>query len=388
MRMAKEGFIETGVDKLVKLVESKKKISTTEAAKALGVSVAVIDEWADFLEEEGLISIDYKLATTYLQERKLSKKEVLKKAKEFHGSKDAFVRKVETAAHGIEKETQGLDDLKEQFTKLKKEIGDDLSNVKDELKQLENYEKLKQGIDKQIEDQQKEFKDKIAEMDNELSKEQKKYKKVMDDIDLEKVKLQEEESQVSSLKEQERLLLKKIEEINQTLKTIKKNIYEEEEKSKVAEDHIKYLEKMADKAMEHIKQQKQGIKPLIEESRQQEENILKMQERVYKKVAEGHAHISSEVKESENLAKRFKSFFSKKNKIEKLLQTIDKDKEQMEDELRDLVKKAHAFDLASKSSDVKKHITELEKTFKDIEKKRNTFRGELDQLVKLIKTSL
>ncbi len=64
--MAGEGFIETGVDKLVKLVEAKKKISTSEAAKLLGASNAVIDVWADFLEEEGIISLEYKLATTYL----------------------------------------------------------------------------------------------------------------------------------------------------------------------------------------------------------------------------------------------------------------------------------------------------------------------------------
>jgi hypothetical protein len=45
--------IETGVDRLVELVGQKKKISQEDASKELGVSVAVIQEWAEFLEEEG-----------------------------------------------------------------------------------------------------------------------------------------------------------------------------------------------------------------------------------------------------------------------------------------------------------------------------------------------
>ena len=43
--------IETGVDKLVKLVAKEKKIELGEAAKQLGVSPTVVQEWADFLDE-------------------------------------------------------------------------------------------------------------------------------------------------------------------------------------------------------------------------------------------------------------------------------------------------------------------------------------------------
>ena len=53
MALAKS-IIETGVDKLVNLVNTSGRISSLDAAKELGVSSAVIMEWADFLEEEGL----------------------------------------------------------------------------------------------------------------------------------------------------------------------------------------------------------------------------------------------------------------------------------------------------------------------------------------------
>ncbi|MFW6449561.1 MAG: helix-turn-helix domain-containing protein [Nanoarchaeota archaeon] len=79
----KESFIETGVDKLVDLISSKKKISIPEAAKALDVSEDVIQEWADFLEEEDLITIDYSIRTTYLEEKKLDERDVKKKPRNF-----------------------------------------------------------------------------------------------------------------------------------------------------------------------------------------------------------------------------------------------------------------------------------------------------------------
>jgi len=115
--------IETGVDKLVHIIKDKKKIEIGEAAKKLGVSKVVVEEWADFLEEEGLISIDYNLSKTFLVERKLTKKEVVTKTKEFHSNKDAFVRKIESSIHKLDKDTKGLTDLKEQFSDLKKEVG-------------------------------------------------------------------------------------------------------------------------------------------------------------------------------------------------------------------------------------------------------------------------
>jgi len=383
--MPEDSFIETGVDKLVRLVESKKKVSTTDAAKILGVSSAVIDEWADFLEEEGLISIEYKLATTYLVERKLSKKEVVKKAKEFHGTKDAFIRKIETTIHGIDRDTSGLEELKEQFQKLKKDIGDDLSNVKDELKELENYEKLKKNIDKQIYEQQKEFKKRITDMEKELFREKSKYKELVDDIDVEKIKLEEERSEVLSLKEQEHKLLKRLEDFSQTVKQIRDAIKEEEDKIDITEEHIGYLEKLSDKVKHNILKQREKLNPLAEESRKQEASIVTLQEEVLKKVIKGRKRIDSEVADSAKIAEHFRDFFEKKSQIDSLLQKIDNDKEGLEMELQTLIKRAQAFDLASKSSSVQKHMVELNSKFKEIEKKRSRFKGELDKLVRLVK---
>jgi len=129
--------IETGVDKLVELIDSKKKISVDDAAKNLGISKVVIQEWADFLEEEKIISIEYKFSKTFLLERTLSEKEVKVKKKEYSSEKDAFVRKVEISLRNLEKDSLGLANIKKEFESLKKQIGGEIEKVRSEVKELE-----------------------------------------------------------------------------------------------------------------------------------------------------------------------------------------------------------------------------------------------------------
>lgn len=59
-------YLETGVDRLLKLVKEKKKISTHDAMISLKVSAELMREWIDFLEEEGMIVVEYKLSVQYL----------------------------------------------------------------------------------------------------------------------------------------------------------------------------------------------------------------------------------------------------------------------------------------------------------------------------------
>ena len=80
-------IIETGVDKLVKIVKERGKIALVDAAKELGVSTTVIQEWVDFLEDEGIISVEYKLTKPFLVDRKLTKKEIESKAKDSRARK-------------------------------------------------------------------------------------------------------------------------------------------------------------------------------------------------------------------------------------------------------------------------------------------------------------
>ena len=166
--------IETGVDKLVNLIKTRGKISSADAAKELGVSTTIVMEWGDFLEEEGIISIEYKFAKPFLVARKLANKDVQEKAKEFSGKKDVFVRKAEISLSFLERESDKLKSLKEEFDKIKKDLGLDIGSIKNDLVELRKYEDLKINLDKKLQEQKTSSMNKLQEITNQIIMEKEK----------------------------------------------------------------------------------------------------------------------------------------------------------------------------------------------------------------------
>ena len=58
--------ISTAADELVDLVTREKEISFGKASKILKIPARTIEDWANFLEEDGVIGIKYKMTTPYL----------------------------------------------------------------------------------------------------------------------------------------------------------------------------------------------------------------------------------------------------------------------------------------------------------------------------------
>ncbi len=58
--------VQTGADRLLDLVKKSREIAMAAAAKELGASVQTVEAWANFLEEDGLVTIKYKFTTPYV----------------------------------------------------------------------------------------------------------------------------------------------------------------------------------------------------------------------------------------------------------------------------------------------------------------------------------
>ncbi len=151
--------IETGVDRLVALVAKEKKLELNVAAKELNVSPMVVQEWANFLEEQGLISIEYSLSKVFLVERRLSKKEIAVKQTEYSSKKDAFIRKVESAIRVLDSETESFNTIKDEFKNLQSRMGPEISDMKDDLKKIHEYQDAQKNLRTEIENQKKEYED-------------------------------------------------------------------------------------------------------------------------------------------------------------------------------------------------------------------------------------
>lgn len=63
---ARELTLETIGDEILQIVKNRKRISLKECSEKLKVPQKLIEQWAESLEEEGFMSIEWKLSTPYL----------------------------------------------------------------------------------------------------------------------------------------------------------------------------------------------------------------------------------------------------------------------------------------------------------------------------------
>lgn len=373
--------IETGVDKLVKIINSKGSISSADAARELGVSTTVVMEWADFLEEEGIISIEYKFTKAFLVARKLAKKEVQEKAKEFEGKKDVFVRKAEGSLSFLEKESSNLKNLKEEFDKIKKDLGLDIDHVKDDLAELQKYEQLKIELDKRVEDQKNSSINKLQEITNQIAMEKRKYESILQEIKREELILEKDKTEATSIEEAEELIKNRVASLRAMIKNVEDKARNEEESIKNVEEHIKNLELLAKKVEEKIEKERAIIDPLVEQSLSQTEKIKELQQKIVKMILLKEKKLKGAKKASEKM----KAFFKKKLGVLSLIEKVNKDRNELESEVIGLIKKAKAFELSSKSRDTDTQIGDMEKKFNEVDDKKKQFEEELKKLNSFLK---
>ena len=373
--------IETGVDKLVNLVKERGRIALADAAKELGVSTTVIQEWVDFLEEEGIISVEYKLTKPYLVERKLTRKEVDAKAKEFTSKKEVFVRKAEVSLSFLEKQAGELRTIKGEFDRLKSELGFELGTVREDLKELEKYLQLKEELQKQVEEQKDEARLKIEELAKQVEREQKKYQELVAGIRREKEELAKERLEAQSIEESEKIFNKRLVELKSMIGLIEKKVADEDNAIKNSELHIERLNMLIEEMKQRVDEEKAIIDPLIERSKEHERKVLELQERILNKISQKQKNVAN----VKIITKKVNEFFQKKLAVVNLVDNVNKDRDELEKLLIELIKKAKSFQLSAKSGDVGKQMIDLEKKFNEVDRKKVEFEAELKELSSFIR---
>jgi len=369
-------IIETGVDKLVNLVNAQKKVSSSDAAKLLGVGINVIMEWADFLEEEGIISIEYKFTKPYLVARKIGKKDMQEKAKEFSGKKEVFIRKAEVSLGFINRESDKLVALKNEFDKIKKYLGFDMGSIKSELKELQDYEQLKIKLDQQIEQQKVTALDKLQAITKQIIDEKKKYQYILTEVKKEEEVLNKDKLAASSIEESERLIKERLDSLKEMIRIVENKVKTEEENVKISGSSIQKLITMADNLKAKVEKEKGLIDPLVEQSTIQAKKIMDLQTTIINKIKSKEENL----KGAKNASIKMKEFFKNKLGVMDFIEKVNKDRNELQNELIGLIKKAKAFQLSSKSDDLGEQMVDLENKFKEVDTKKGLFEKELKKI--------
>jgi chromosome segregation ATPase len=377
--------IETGVDKLVGIVDKKKKISVDDAASELGVSSVIVQEWADFLEEEGIISIEYSLSKVFLCEKKLSKKEIETKGKEYGDKKDAFIRKVETAMQTLELETKSFERLKEEFLKLKDSLGSEMNKIHDQLSSIKQYEALKRNMDDEIMKQRGEYNKVLQDAEAKIKDDGAKYEDVIKRLEKEKEALDKEKAGLTEVVKEEDAVKERMKALTKVLESMDKKVEEETNVIDNAEKKIDALEKFASKVEDEVKRKKNDIiAPLLEMSYDHRDRVIRIQDEIIAKLKERKNEIETLSTQGQAVAQKFDDYFSKKSKVEDLFKEIETNKSDLKKEMDGLIEKAKGFNISSSTSEVKKHIADLLAKYDEVEKKKHTMRKNMDKLVDIL----
>lgn len=377
--------IETGVDRLVSLVSKEKKIELSDAAKQLNIDKTVIQEWADFLEDEGIIGVQYSLSKTFLIEKRLGKSEVRKKEKEYENKKEAFVRKVDAALKQLENETAGFESIKKQYNAVKDQIGDEIEAVKEEMEQLRHYETLKKSMDHDILKQKIEYQRSIEEIRSRLLGEEKRYAKLIGDIEDETRKIDAERSEFDDIKKEEEDLNKRIGALQEILESVRMRVVSQSKAVGVHEERLMTLRELADKLRQDlVEKRKREIEPMLKISDDQSQRIMRIQEDVVKKIKAGRSQMHQFEEQAHDISARFEKFFDRRAKTEKLIKELESTKLEMKESLNTLIRKAKTYDIAVKGADTSKHIRGLEGQMREFDSKKNTFVRKLEQLKSFI----
>lgn len=383
--MGNENIIETGVDRLLALIESKDRVSLSEAAKHLSVPKQVVEEWVNFLEDKELIHIQYKFTIPYLMKKQVSEKEVAIRTKEFEGRKEGFVRKVESTLASIETETSGLREAQSDFKKFSDSIEAQLGKVKKELDTLEKYDGLKKDIDDEIIKQQATFEARVMDLKDEVETKKHKYdlidKKVVKEEDI----LDKEKSRADGLLRREKELIGKLASVKEEITELGDTLSSEDKVIQLEEKHIKDLHDEAENLRTELKDRKEGIQKLVDQSKAKEDEIFDMQKKVLDKIAEESKKIHGKVVVSKEAKRKFTDFFEKKVQMDIIMDKVTNDLSTLQQQLKGLITEAHAVDFTKKKANAKEHANKLEKKFQEIQKKKTAFQGEVGKLNKLFK---
>ncbi len=378
--------ITTGVDKLIELVGEKKRISVDDAAKELGVGRDVIQEWGEFLEQEGLINIDYRLSRVWLEEKKLTKKDAISKAKAISSEKDAFMRKIDVVIRTLERETLGFEEVRKQFKEIHKNIKDEIETVKVELAELEQYESLKRNIDKDIKQQMGYYEESIKKYFEEIKKDEDKYEELIKKVDKEKDSVAEAHGKISAIVKRKDEIHANIRQAIDDLKENEKTLKQETQSIVESRNIIENIFKNAEALSEDIKKRKRAeITKLLERITNESEAKKKEQEDLLKRAREKTQEIIKYHDAGKKIYDSFKGFFLKRIKTEEMISSIDKEKILLVNELEELRNKTRAFSLITGDKNISKEMDEIKKKIMKIENQKNGLMRKIERLADYIK---
>ncbi|MFW5990769.1 MAG: hypothetical protein ACOCQX_00935 [Candidatus Nanoarchaeia archaeon] len=356
--------ITTGVDKLVKIIDDAGgRISVKEAMKKMNVSKEIIEDWANTLEESKTISIEDRLFNRYLV-KGVSQKELKKKARELTLKEEAFKQNALVVLKDFKGEAKGLKELEDEFEKLSKTLKEKSKAIDEQLKNLYEFDKLNKTFEQELKDVDTRTNQYVKKIEDSINEKKIEYDNLLSRVAEEKKTIDKKNKELQEF-------LKKAEQLNKEIAESKRNIDELSKAAKNIDPEIRLLKDRA------IKEFTQTQKEAVQRISQKQSKFLKeiMLKRKFMRIG---------YEESQMIKERLDYFFSRHQQIQKKYDKLRQQRQEILDELGEVIRLAEEYKVLSMKKDVSKEFEEVEKRFKKIQEKRDNFKKELDELRKTV----
>jgi len=378
--------IKTGVDKLVELVSEKKKVTVDDAAKKLGVGKEVVQEWAEFLEEEGLVTLEYSFSKAWITEKKITKEDVLNGAKEVSSEKEALSRKIDVAITALQDETSGFEDIRKEFANIQSNIKEEINVVKSQLTQLERYDSLRKNLDKDVAKQRDTYDSFVKDAQEKLKLESQKYEELKSVIEKERKNLEQYGQKLDELKKLRNDYDRTLNSLKDSLKNIDGVMSDYKGRFNDSNKMIETYKKALDKLNMEISEKKDGLlTKKIADLKSSEEHLFKNQLQIEEEIKAKVGAIKSYAGLGDKVHQSFDGFFSKNINTEKLISEIENDKTDLTKDLEALKKKVLTFTLMTNNSTIKSQLKELSYSLESFERKKLSIKYKIEKLLGIIK---
>ncbi|MGM5487827.1 MAG: hypothetical protein ACQESG_02670 [Nanobdellota archaeon] len=376
--MGTKRVIETGIDKLLSIIKDKKRITVEDAAKSLGVSPAMAEEWGDFLEDEGYITKEHKLTKVYFVMKEFDFSKLAEKADEIDQKKDGFANRAEVGLEKIRKDSSILKEFRAQFEQLKGDISKEFKSMQVDISELERYENFKADVDKKIKKYDYQFSKTFDSINDQITAHKKEYNKLTESINRETERIQAEKQKCDELQHKSETIKETLNETFKEFKAVNKGIQEAESTINTSRKSIQKSLEDANKIDAEIVKKTKELNALIEDNKAKKKQVEDEHKDIIDTVSQKRTAVE---KKGKRLTEdRFKEFFTKKRQIEKLITDLEKEQSILENELVDLIKKSRAFKVTLKSKNIEKQIKEIEQRLKSANEKMEAYEDKVRKI--------
>jgi len=377
-------LIQTGVDKLLKLVNSKEKVLVKDAAKELGVSETIVHDWAGFLEEEGYVKFEYKFSKTFIVKKELTEENIKEKEKEYSSQKEAFVRKAESMLQLVDRDSLDLEELKEEFDDIYKAVNEKKSLIKDDLDTIKKYEKSKDELDKKLQTEKEKYELRMKEEEQKVVSKSDEVKELLRKLKSEEDEISKDETGLDKLRSQEEIIQDKIDELAKLADNIKDTIKDKESNIKHSKEALEDLKEYAERIEDNLaKEKKKTIDPIIAEINANEKEAKNAYDKLIKKISSEKNNLKSVLKDTDKIEERLEKLFSSKMKAHTMVSSLSSEKKELQKELTELIKRVEALTAFSGTS-IKQKVEQIKKLFDKLEEKEDEFKDKILGLSELL----